>query len=134
MATLQPRNGSYRLLFQYEGEQQTLTIGTVTLAEARLWKARAEHLLMRIKQRMLEVPIGCTINDFILHEGKPPVSPELAKAKNTTFDQLREAYIKVFSNGAIETNTLATATIHLAHLEETLGKAFPLPALTLSAR
>src|SRR5271170_6144480 len=93
MATLQPRNGSYRLLFQYEGEQQTLTIGTVTLAEARLWKARAEHLLMRIKQRMLEVPIGCTINDFILHEGKPPVSPELAKAKNTTFDQLREAYI-----------------------------------------
>jgi|SRR5579872_4708011 len=132
MATLQPRNGSFRLLFQYEGKQQTFTIGPVPLAEARQWKAKAEHLLMRIKQRMLEVPIGCTINDFILHEGKPPVSAAIAKAKNTTFDQLREAYLKVFSNGAIEPNTLATAQIHLAHIEGTLGKTFPLPALSLA--
>jgi hypothetical protein len=132
MATLQHRSGSYRLLFQYEGKQQTLTIGPITLVEARQWKGKAEHLLMRLKQRMLEVPIGCSINDFILHEGKPPALPNLTKARNTTLDQLREAYLKVFSNGAIESNTLATATIHLDHIEGTLGKAFPLPALTLA--
>jgi hypothetical protein len=110
MATLQHRSGSYRLLFQYEGKQQTLTIGPITLVEARQWKGKAEHLLMRLKQRMLEVPIGCSINDFILHEGKPPALPNLTKARNMTLDQLREAYLKVFSNGAIESNTLATAS------------------------
>jgi integrase len=132
MATLQPRNGSFRLLFQYEGKQQALTIGTVSLTEARQWKAKAENLLMRVKQRMLEVPIGCTIHEFILHEGKPPVAAQLAKPRNTTFDQLREAYLKVFSNGAIEANTLATATIHLAHIEKTLGKSFPMSAISLT--
>ena len=132
MATLQVRNGSFRLLFQYEAKQQALTIGTVPLAEARQWKAKTENLLMRVKQRMLEVPIGCTINEFILHEGKPPVAAHLTKVRNTTLDQLREAYLKVFSNGAIEANTLATATIHLTHIEKTLGKSFPLPALTLA--
>jgi integrase len=132
MAALQHRNGSYRLLYQYEGKQQTLTIGPVTLSEARQWRGKAEHLLMRLKQRLLEMPAGCTINDFILHEGKPPVLPNLTKARNTTLDQLREAYVKVFSNGAIEANTLATTTIHLAHIEETLGKIFPLQALILA--
>jgi integrase len=132
MAALQRRADSFRLLFQYEGKQQAFTIGTVNLAEARQWKAKAEHLLMRVKQRMLEVPVGCTVQDFILHEGKPPLSPaNLTKVRNTSLDQLREAYLKVFANGAIEANTLATAGIHLAHIEATLGKSFLLPTLTL---
>jgi hypothetical protein len=118
--------------FPFEGKQQTLTVGEVTLIEARQWKAKAENLLMRVRQRMLEVPAGCTIKDFILHEGKPPALPYLTKARNSTLDQLREAYVKVFSNGAIELKTLATAKIHLNHIEETLGKTFPLPALTLA--
>ena len=130
MAALQRRSGSYPLLFQYDGKQQALTIGDVTLVEARQWKGKAEHLLMRLKQRLLEVPLGCTITDFILHDGKPPLLPNLTKSKNTTLDQLRAAYVKVFSNGAIEANTLAAAKIHLDHIESTFGKTFLLPALT----
>jgi hypothetical protein len=132
MATLQTRNGSFRLLFQFEGKQHPLTIGTVNLTEARQWKARAENLLMRVKQRMLEVPVGCTIQDFILHDGRPPAAANLTKVRNTTLEQLREAYEKVFSGGAIEANTLATAKIHLGHIETTLGKSFPMAALTLA--
>jgi integrase len=130
MATLQFRNGSSRLLFQYEGKQQTLNIGDVGLAEARQWKSKAENLLMRVKQRMLEVPLGCSIQEFILHEGKPPLDLNVAKPRNITFDQLWDAYIKVYSNGAVEKNTLRTAKIHRKHLETTLGKSFLMPALT----
>ncbi len=133
MAALQRRNGSYRLIFQFESKQQSLTVGDVTLSEARQWKAKAEHLLMRVKQRLLEVPAGCSINDFLLHDGKPPLSPQnLTKVRNTTLQQLREAYLKVFANGAIESNTLATTGIHLSHIEATLGKSFALPLLTLA--
>jgi hypothetical protein len=75
MAALQFRNGVYRLLFQYEGKQHTFSIGKIPLDEAKQWKARAENLIMRIRQGMLDVPRGVSIADFILHDGKPPVDP-----------------------------------------------------------
>lgn len=132
MAMLQSRNGSHRVRFRFQGKQQAITIGAVSLTEARQWKAKVENLLMRVKQRMLEVPPGCPIEEFLLHDGRPPAVANLTKVRNTTLGELRQAYEKVFSNGAIEANTLATAKIHLTHIEATLGKAFLLPALTLA--
>lgn len=132
MAALQLRNDAYRLLFQFEGKQHTFTIGPVSLGEARQWKSKVEHLLMRVKQHMLEVPIGCTINEFIAHDGKPPAAISPANVRNTTLHSLREEYVRVFSNGAIESNTLATAKIHLDHIANTLGNSFPLVAMTLA--
>jgi len=131
MAALQHRNGTWRILFQYNHKQCSVTVGEVSEAEARQWKAKAEHLLMRLSQSMIEMPRGVSIADFILHDGKPPVDPELARHKDTTLHQLREAYLKTFANGAIESNTLYTAGIHLDHIEETLGKKFILSGLTL---
>ena len=121
MAALQLRNGVYRLLFQFNGKQHTYPIGPVNLPEARQWKSKVEHLLMRLKQNMLEIPPGCTINQFIQYEGKPPAEMNPARTRYTTLDELRKAYVKVFSNGAIESNTLVTAEIHLDHITETLG-------------
>jgi hypothetical protein len=118
MAALQHRNGTWRLLFQYNHKQHSVTVGEVSDTEARQWKAKAEHLLMRLNQNMIEMPRGVSIADFILHDGKPPVDPELARHKDTTLHQLREAYLKTFSNGAIETNTLYTAGIHLTQQPE----------------
>jgi integrase len=134
MAALQFRNDSYRLLFQYDGKQETFTIGRVCLKEAREWKARAESLLMRIRQRLLEVPPGVSVSDFLRHDGKPPVEPALVACKTTTFGQLREAYLKAVGvgQGALESTTLATTKIHLNHLEETLGKKFLMSGLTLT--
>jgi site-specific recombinase XerD len=132
MAALQLRNGGYRLLFQFNGKQHTYPVGPVSLAEARQWKSKVEHLLMRVKQNLLEVPPGCTINQFLQHDGKPPAELNPAKTRYTTLNELREKYVKAFSKGAIEVNTLGTAEIHLDHITETFGKSFLLPALTLA--
>lgn len=131
MAALQHRNGTWRLLFQYSRKQHTVTIGEISENEARQWKAKAEHLLMRLNQNMIDMPRGVSIADFILHDGKPPTDPELARHRDTTLHQLREAYLQTFANGAVESNTLYTAGIHLDHIEETLGKRFILSGLTL---
>jgi integrase len=131
MATIQTRNGSHRLLFQYSGRQHALTIGKVPEAEARQWKSRVEALLMRVKQNLLEVPRGCPITDFLLHDGKPPADPELAQARDTTLRQLRDAYLATVGNGSVEANTLYTAGIHLDHVEQTFGGGFPLAGMTL---
>ena len=131
MASLQFRNGVYRLLFWHNDKQHTLAIGEVSLAEARQWKFRAENLLMRVKQRLLEVPASVTVVDFIRFDGRPPVDSALTVRKDTTFHQLTEEYIKTVGNGAIEANTLANAKIHIKHVEKTLGKHFLLAGLTL---
>lgn len=132
MASLQERNGSWRIIFQYNQKQHAVTIGQVSQTEAAQWKSRAENLLMRLGQNLLEIPRGCGVTDFILHDGKPPVDPELVRHKETTLHQLRGAYIGTFSNGAIEKNTLYTAGIHLGHIETTFGKNFILSGLTLA--
>lgn len=131
MAALQLRGGVYRLLFQYNGKQHTYTVGDVPVAEARHWKARTEQLLMRVKQGVLDVPRGVSIADFIRYDGKPPVDAAVAAAKDTTFLQLRTAFLAAVGNGAIEANTLSTTKIHLTHVETTLGKKFILAGLTL---
>lgn len=131
MAALQFRSGSYRLLFQYLGKQYSCTLGDIAEAEAFQWKARSEQLLMRIKQGLLTVPRGVSITDFILFDGKPSVDPAIESHKQTTLHELREAYLATHGNGAIESNTLTTARIHLAHIETTLGKKFLLSGLTL---
>jgi integrase len=131
MASLQQKGDAYYCQFMFGGKRHTMTIGEVSKTEAGQWKAKVEHLLMRIKQRLLDVPPGISITDFLLFDGKPPVDPEHSEYKHTTLGDLRDQYVATFSNGAIEANTLYTAKIHLAHLEETLGKRFLLSGLTL---
>ncbi len=132
MATLQLRSDSYRILFRYLRQQHALSIGEVTESEAFQWKFRVEHLLMRLKQRLLEIPPGCTIVQFMLHDGKPPANLSTAVRKDTTFGHLRDQYVETFSNGAIEANTLYTVKIHLNHLETTIGKRFLLSGLSMA--
>lgn len=136
MASLQKKGDAWYCQFLYgvngSKKRYTITVGEVPDTEALQWKSRTENLLMRLRQGLLEVPRGVGIADFILHDGKPPIEPDIAVAKETTLHQLRQAYVAAFSNGAIEKNTLYTAGIHLDHLEETYGKTFVLTGLTLA--
>jgi integrase len=133
MAALQLRNGSYRILFRYFGQQHQVSIGGVPESEALLWKARVEFLLIRLKQNLLEIPPGCTVVQFMEHDGKPPADLSTAVRKDTTFGQLRDQYVQTFSNGAMESNSLGTVRIHLNHLETTLGKRFLLSGLSMAS-
>jgi integrase len=131
MASLQKKGNAWYCQFSYAGRRHTFTIGEVTATEARRWKGNAENLLLLIRHGRLEVPRGVAITDFILHDGKPPVDPAIAVRKDTTLHQLREGYLNTVSNGAIETNTLTTARIHLTHIEKSFGKSFILSGVTL---
>ena len=94
MASLQFRDGdSYRVAFRYDNQQHVLIVGKVSEREAKEWQSKTENLLMRIKHRYTEVPPGCSIEDFIRFDGKPPVEPEFQVRKETTLRQLRDEYI-----------------------------------------
>lgn len=132
MASLQTRNGSHRLLFQFADKQHTFTIGKVSPAEAAQWKAKAEHLLMRLEQRLLTLPPGVDIVTFVRCDEKPPAAAQSVTDRHATLHDLREAYLKTHAHGAVEASTLRVAGVHLNHLERTFGKTFLLSGLTLA--
>ncbi len=135
MASLQERNGSYRVLFCYHGKLHTFTIGKVKQDEAENKARQVDYLLMRLKQRLIALPEGTDIVTFIEHDGKPPdIGPKLADAPRqaVTLGHLKERYLTTHANGTIEANSLDTCKLHLGHFVRVLGEGFPLGELTLA--
>jgi hypothetical protein len=126
MAAIQQRGEAYRVIFRYQGQQHAVTIGNITPTEASQWKSRTEQLLQALDQGTRELPLGCSITEFIHRDGKAP-SPN-SKAARTTVSELRGQYLAVMGNGAVEANSLYTIRLHLDRIQETLGKNFCFPA------
>jgi integrase len=129
MASLQHRNGSWRVIFRYKGLQHFVTIGEVEEIEAQGVKARYEYLLRLLNQRLLTVPSGMDVATFLRHDGKPPDTTREGNVPEITFAQFRDGYLKTIGNGSVENNTLYTSKIHLTHIANTLGERFPIASL-----
>jgi hypothetical protein len=133
MATLQGRNGSYRVILRFGGRQHTVPVGKASLAEAEALLGKVEHLLLRIKQRWVQPPPGITITEFILADGQVKAPEQAAgPAEPVTFRRFKEKYLATQRIGAMEPNSLATAAMHLNHFERTLGEGFLLNRLALA--
>lgn len=78
MAGLQKRGGSFRIIFRFEGKQRSVTLGRVGRSEAEAKVGAVDLLLLRIRQRLIEVPAGVSIEEFVLTDGKArPPGPAL---------------------------------------------------------
>src|SRR5262245_44275691 len=135
MASLQERNGSYRILFFYHGKLHGFTLGKVSQQEAENKGRQVDYLLMRLKQKLLVLPEGTDIVSFIEHDGKPPdAGPTLPSAprKAFTLSHLRDHYLTTYANGTVEANSLDTCKLHLNHFCHILGDGFPVGELTLA--
>jgi hypothetical protein len=135
VASLQKRNGSYRILFCYHGKLHSFTLGKVSKDEAENKARQVDYLFMRLKQRLLVLPDGTDIVTFVEHDGKPPDSgPTLPDAPRqaVTLGYLKDRYLITHGNGTIETNSLNTCKLHLGHFTRILGEGFPLRELVLA--
>jgi integrase len=135
MASLQVRNGRFRILFCYHGKLHTFTLGKVERGEAENKARQVDYLLIRLKQGLLVLPDGTDIVHFLRHDGKPPdTRPTLPAAPRqvVTLGQLRERYLATHGNGTLEANTLDTCRLHLGHFCRLLGAGCPLGGLSLA--
>ncbi|MGH7867778.1 MAG: tyrosine-type recombinase/integrase, partial [Candidatus Dormibacteraceae bacterium] len=135
MASLQERNGSYRILFCYHSKLHAFTIGKVKEDEAKSKARQVDYLLMRLKQRLLILPDGTDIVTFVEHDGKPPhIGPTLVDTPRQaiTLGNLKDRYLTTHANGTIEANSLDTCKLHLGHFARVLGEGFPLGELSLA--
>jgi len=132
MASLQERNGSYRVLFCYHSKQHAFTIGKVEPDEAQNKVKQVDYLLMRLKQRLITLPDGVDIVTFVEHDGNPPDVPTLPQAprKAVTIGHLKDRYVSAHSNGTIELSSLNTCKIHFKHVIGFLGEGFPIGELS----
>ena len=95
---VQERNGSYRILFRYEGKQLAFAVGRVCVAEAKAKSSQVDYLLMRLKQGLIVLPAGVDVVDFVRHDGSPPPpvpAPSLTtpKSPEPTLGFLRDRYL-----------------------------------------
>jgi integrase len=135
MASLQERNGSYRILFTHHGKLHTFTIGKVEATEAENKARQVDYLLMRLKQRLIVLPEGTDIVSFVEHDGSPPnIGPKLPDAPRqaVTLGHLKAQYLTTYANGTIEANSLETCKLHLNHFIRVFGEAIPLKELSLA--
>jgi integrase len=130
MASLQQRNGSYRVLFQYRGKQYAAPIGKVSAEEAAAKVAQVDYLLLRLRQGLIELPAAIDIVEFIRHDGKPPTR-EAKAAPRLTLAAFISRYLDTHRE-SLEANTLATTELHFKHLKRILGLGFPIHELELA--
>jgi hypothetical protein len=123
-ASLQERNGSYRVIFRHQGRQYFVTIGVVSPQEAEAKSAQVGYLLMRIKQGLIEPPLGVGIAEFVEHDGKPPIrlAVQSGERKSVTLGTFRDRFLATRATRR-EKSTLYTAGIHFKHMVATLVEA-----------
>ncbi len=132
MATVQLRNDSYRVLFLYHGKRHTFTLGKVSEDEAYKKADQVDYLLLRLKQKLIAIPAGVSIEEFLLCDGQIKRPEQAAVTEAVTFARFKEKYLETQGNGAMEENSLDTVRMHLGHFEKTLGERFPVRELSLA--
>jgi len=130
MASLEKRNLTYRIVFVYEAKRYGYSPGTEDRREAEVLRGGVEKILMRVDQKLVKVPDGISIVDYIKHDANVEniVTP---KPTELSFEEFRKLYIQTHENGAMESNSLDTVRIHLQHIADTLGNDFPVKSLSV---
>jgi len=130
MSYLQQRpSGLYQLVFRFGGRRFKKALKTTQMDVAEAARVRLDESLRLVANGRLPIPDGADIPTFLLSDGKLNGKPTLPAT--LTLAKLFQGYLEHLPDGMMESNSLYTAKIHMAHFERVLGKAFPIKWLTL---
>ena len=94
MASVQKKGKGWYCQFVYHGKRHTVSIGRVSENEARATSDQVNYLLMRLRQRLIELPPGVDIREFLQRDGQasaPAFTP--AQTGELTLGEFRDRYI-----------------------------------------
>lgn len=135
MASLQKKGNGWYCQFLHHGKRHTFAVGAVGEAEARAKAAQVDYLLLRLKQRLVELPPGIGIVEFVQHDGRPPTSPAIADSQSpgqrvAHLATFRDRYLDTHRE-SLEARTIEGIELHFKHLCAALGDQFPIRELKL---
>jgi hypothetical protein len=127
MAAIEERCGRFRIHFRWHGRQHKLALGKVLAEEAASKAAQIDYLLMRLKQRLIELPPGVDIVEFVPFDGKPPadVREASAESRELTLTDFRDRYLATHRD-SLEDRTIEGIGLHFKHLTAALSERFPI--------
>jgi integrase len=132
MASLEKRyDGRCRIVFCWQGERRYHSIGKMPEREARSCLDRLEESLRFVDRGLLEVPVDADLGRFLVSGGKLNRKPAL-KAP-LTVGELLKRYQAEHPDGAKETSTRSTESIHIAHLLRIIGRETAVPTVMTEA-
>ena len=133
MAAIEERCGRFRIHFRWHGRQHKLALGKVSAEEAASKAAQVDYLLMRLKQRLIELPPGIDIVEFVQFDGKPPADLQevSAESRELTLTGFRDRYLATHRD-SLEDRTIEGIELHFKHLTSALGERFPIRELKLA--
>lgn len=118
MAHLTQKDGIYLVRFKHGGKHYKRSLKTRDRGEAKYALHRIEVAIHQLLTGQTEIPPGVDPGDFLVSGGtikapqRPPTIPP-------TVDELIEEFLA--SQFALAESSLATAKIHLKHLQKHLG-------------
>ena len=130
MSHLEQRGvGRYHLVFRFGGRRFKKALKTTQTGQAEAARIRLDENLRLVTAGRLVIPEGADIPTFLLSDGKLNDKPSLPA--RFTLSRLFQEYLQQLPDGNMESNSLYTARIHMAHFEHVLGKSFPVRGMGL---
>jgi hypothetical protein len=99
MASLQKKGLACYCQFLYQGRRRTVTVGQVSENAALTFVERVEELLGLIARRLITVPLGVDIAEFVANDGKLEEAP-VPLPQVVTFAAFTEKYLATHRGGA----------------------------------
>src|SRR5271166_1813459 len=125
-----PTSGHFKICFRWGGRKLKKTFKTTSRKDADAALARFEENMRLLERGRIELPPGADIGTFLMSDGKLASKPSpMPLPRPLTLGELRDAYVAVHSNGAMEANSLDTVRMHLRHVAVTLGETFAVGTL-----
>lgn len=123
-------NGPFQIVFRFGNQRMKRSARTKNEREAQQLVSRVDRRLRMIEQGDLAIPDGVDVATFLISDGKLSLKP--AAPSTMTLGQLFDAYRASLPPGAMESNSLYTANIHMNHISGALGSRFTVRSLTLA--
>jgi hypothetical protein len=117
------KGDAWHCQFLYHGRRHTFSLGKVSRDEAVTKANQIDYFLVRLRQNLLQLPLGMDIVTFVQFDGNPPQDP--ADGEILTLGALRDEYLHTRENGSLEPSTVEGIRLHFKHLIGTLGERFP---------
>jgi integrase len=133
MPSLQKKGNGWYCQFIFHGKRHTFSIGPVSETEASKKADQASYLLMRLKQRLIELPPGVGIREFLERDGQVSartITP--SQTADLTLGEFRDRYLAT-NRDSLEKRSVEGIELHFRHLVGALGERYPIRELKLSA-
>ena len=131
MAWLEKKGQRFLLVFRLNGSRYKKLLDLTDRREADAITAKVERRIEMLERGEWQLPDPSQVADSLIGEVAPRPVVQLPLGK--TLRALIDEYLPSVSNGCLESNSVATLTIHLNHVRQVMGRNLRVESITFAS-